>query len=221
MFKLFNFFPVAYLNDDMEYANPNVRALSVAIDMICLIILLKFCSGIFRWLLLIQPISIELADKIKFRLTITEEELALYKIYIIKILLCNLLQIITSIVAIILFYIKFQTSPGAWILKIKLLDERTMQTPTLKKFCKRLACFLLNILTLGLGYIMMRFTKKRQGLHDKMTNTIMVKARRCKGYIKLFASNNEKSLNIIDRLNRKIVSFLPKKIQKFFNYLIK
>lgn len=219
MFKLFKFFPAAYLNDDFEYVNLTGRALSIAIDMICLIIILKFCSEILRWLLFIKPISMELADKIKFKLHIEPEEMAILKIYTIKFVVLNFMQLIISIVATIFFYAKCKTSPGAWILRIKLLDEQTMQPPRLGKFCKRLAYFMINFFTLGISYLMIRFTKKRQALHDKMTGTIVVKARRSEGYLKLFSVNH---LNIFDRFNSKIVSFLPKKIQKFFHrYLIK
>lgn len=222
LFRKLTLFPAAYLNDDLEYANITGRAFSVAIDMICLIVLLKFCSGIFRWILWLKPISMELADKIKFKLHLEPEEITFLKTYTVKYLIFNIIQLITSIVATITFYMKFQTSPGAWILKIKLLNEKTMQSPTLGKFCKRLACFFLNAFTLGLSYMIIRFTKKRQALHDKMTGTIVVKARRTEGYLKLFAANNNENINVIDRFNRKIVSLLPQKIQKFLQrHLIK
>ena len=44
----------------------------------------------------------------------------------------------------------------------------------MKQSIKRMIGHIFNLLTLGVGLFMADFTKKKQGLHDKFANTVVV-----------------------------------------------
>lgn len=216
LFKFFNFFPAAYLNEDLEYVSVLGRMFALMIDMIFLVIALRFLGTIFYWLIAFKPISLEVADKYKFQLPMEPMEMAMIKVYQIKLIIFNLMQFFLMIGLSIFCFHKWHTSPGAWLLKIKLLDEKTMQAPSTVQFSKRFLWLMLSFLPIGLGFFVALFSKKRQTFYDKRVGTIAVKARHSSAYLKFFTSQN----NFINRLNRKIISLLPPKLQSFFNKLL-
>lgn len=69
---------------------------------------------------------------------------------------------------------KYQATLGKKLMKIKVVDlngERISFSKATGRFFGKL----LSRLLLGLGFLMMLFTKKRQCLHDKMTATVVIK----------------------------------------------
>ena len=44
----------------------------------------------------------------------------------------------------------------------------------MRQAIKRMAGHFFNLITLGMGLFMADFTKKKQGLHDKFANTVVV-----------------------------------------------
>ena len=65
-------------------------------------------------------------------------------------------------------------------MRCKIVDAITYQPITMKQAIIRMLGHIFNILTLGIGLFMADFTKRKQGLHDKIANTIVVIRRKKK-----------------------------------------
>lgn len=79
----------------------------------------------------------------------------------------------------VLFYIgcwvKFAGTPGKRILKLKILDADTGEHLTTGKAIIRYVGYIISSLVLLIGLIWVAFDKKKQGWHDKMANSVVVK----------------------------------------------
>ena len=64
-------------------------------------------------------------------------------------------------------------TPGKLILKLRIVNEQNqiigIPTAILRYICK-----ILSGIILGIGYLMIAFTQKKQGLHDKIASTYVV-----------------------------------------------
>lgn len=91
-------------------------------------------------------------------------------------------QIISNVVPILIFWLYFslmessdkQATVGKRILGIQVTgidgNKISFLRATGRTFAK-----ILSVLTLGIGFLMIAFTKKKQGLHDMVSETIVVK----------------------------------------------
>ena len=75
-------------------------------------------------------------------------------------------------------------SVGKLVMRCKIVDANTYQAITTKQALMRMLGHLLNILTLGIGLFIADFTKRKQGLHDKIANTVVVIRTRSKSFHK-------------------------------------
>jgi uncharacterized RDD family membrane protein YckC len=71
---------------------------------------------------------------------------------------------------------KFQGTIGKWALKMRVVDEEGRQI-TFARATGRYFGMFLSSLTLGIGYIMVAFTERKQGLHDILARTIILKSK--------------------------------------------
>ena len=68
----------------------------------------------------------------------------------------------------------FGTTPGKYILNLKIVDDVTLEKPSTKKLIMRAIYSILLFLTMGLGYFILIFSKKKQALHDKLSGTMII-----------------------------------------------
>ena len=71
---------------------------------------------------------------------------------------------------------KFQGTIGKWALKMRVVDEDGKKI-TFSRATGRYFAKILSSLTLGIGYIMVAFTERKQGLHDILARTIILKSK--------------------------------------------
>jgi uncharacterized RDD family membrane protein YckC len=89
------------------------------------------------------------------------------------------LTVVSNIVLSIIYFAvmessKFQASLGKLMLGLKVTDEKGNRIGFWKSFGRLLSkSFLSGILFIG--YIMVAFTKKKQGLHDLIVSTVVIK----------------------------------------------
>ncbi|WP_028455850.1 RDD family protein [Chitinilyticum litopenaei] len=81
----------------------------------------------------------------------------------------------------ILFWLQLGATPGKMLLKLKVVDARTGQRLTLGKAILRYFGYFLSALLLGIGYFCVGWDKRKQGLHDKLAGTLVLKAHNGKG----------------------------------------
>ena len=84
---------------------------------------------------------------------------------------------IMSLVLIIIYFAALQTSNwqgtvGMRACKIKLTNLEGEKTTLIRIFVREFAAYI--SWSFFIGYLMIAFTKKKQGLHDKLTNTIVI-----------------------------------------------
>lgn len=88
-----------------------------------------------------------------------------------------LISFILPAVAVILFWIYRSATPGKMALKIVILDARSGQKPTTSQFIIRYFGYFLSMLPLFLGIIWVAFDNRKQGWHDKLAGTVVVRPR--------------------------------------------
>ena len=81
-------------------------------------------------------------------------------------------------IAVILFWILKQATPGKMLLSAKIVDAKTGKTPTTGQFILRYFAYILSIIPLCLGFIWVAFDSKKQGWHDKLAGTVVVRPKK-------------------------------------------
>ncbi|MCF6310066.1 MAG: RDD family protein [Sulfurimonas sp.] len=65
-------------------------------------------------------------------------------------------------------------TPGKKLMKIKIVDADNFEIVGFAQAAKRFAGYILSSIPLLAGFVMVFFTKKKQCLHDKVSNTVVV-----------------------------------------------
>ena len=82
---------------------------------------------------------------------------------------------VVPIVATIWFWQRFLGTPGKMALKLKIVDARTGKKMATGKAIGRYFAYLVSIIPLGLGFIWIGIDSKKQGWHDKLAGTVVIK----------------------------------------------
>jgi uncharacterized RDD family membrane protein YckC len=82
---------------------------------------------------------------------------------------------IFPLVVTIWFWLRFQATPGKILFSLKVLDEQTGSPLTLKQSLLRYLGYFASIFGLMLGFVWIAFDAKKQGWHDKIAKTVVVK----------------------------------------------
>lgn len=99
---------------------------------------------------------------------------------VLKILLNQFIQFSTLILLILCSWLYFKTSPGKYIMGLKIVDQETMKTPSNKQFVIRALSSFLCIITFGLSYLMLVFDKQKRALHDRIAKTTVASIKQLK-----------------------------------------
>ncbi len=70
---------------------------------------------------------------------------------------------------------RLQGTPGLQLLDCRLVDARSGQAIGLAQSTRRAACLLLAVLPLLLGLLWIGWDKHKQGLHDKLAGTLVIR----------------------------------------------
>jgi len=79
-------------------------------------------------------------------------------------------------IAVILFWVYRQATPGKMVLSLRIQDAHTGGGLSWGQSVGRYLGYFLSTLPLGLGLIWVAFDKKKQGWHDKLAHTVVVKS---------------------------------------------
>lgn len=80
-------------------------------------------------------------------------------------------------VAIIAFWLARQATPGKMALNMKVVDAKTGGPLTLGQSLIRYLGYYVSTIPLGLGLIWVGIDAKKQGWHDKMAGTVVIRAK--------------------------------------------
>jgi uncharacterized RDD family membrane protein YckC len=77
--------------------------------------------------------------------------------------------------AVLLFWVEKGATPGKSVLGLRIVDAETGGAPTLGRFALRYIGYLVSALPFGLGYLWALWDPRRQGWHDKMAGTVVIR----------------------------------------------
>lgn len=80
-------------------------------------------------------------------------------------------------VFVILFWIKKQATPGKMALSLRVLDADSGETLSTRQCIVRYLGYFVAMIPFGLGLIWVGFSSKKQGWHDMLANTVVVRAK--------------------------------------------
>lgn len=83
-------------------------------------------------------------------------------------------QSLSSLICI-MCWVKFAGTPGKRLLKLKVLDAKTGENLTFGQAVIRYLAYIPATLFLCIGLIWVAFDSKKQGWHDKLAGTVVVK----------------------------------------------
>jgi len=80
-------------------------------------------------------------------------------------------------IVILVFWHTRQATPGKMLIGAKIVDAKTLDKPSTGQFIGRYLCYYISSLVFGLGFIWAGFDSRKQGWHDKLAGTVVVRAR--------------------------------------------
>jgi len=86
-----------------------------------------------------------------------------------------LLSYVFPIVATLVFWFWKQATPGKMALSAKIVDARTGNEPSAGQYIGRYFAYILSALPLCLGFLWIAFDSKKQGWHDKLAGTVVIR----------------------------------------------
>ncbi len=78
-------------------------------------------------------------------------------------------------VAVIIFWMYKSATPGKLLTKLTIVDAKTGGKPSVGQFIARYLGYFVSIIPFCAGLIWVAFDKRKQGWHDKMAGTLVIK----------------------------------------------
>lgn len=87
-----------------------------------------------------------------------------------------LLSYVFPAVAVVLFWVYKSATPGKMMLKLKVVKADTHENLSAPQALGRYLGYYLSMIPLFLGFIWVGFDARKQGWHDKLANTVVIKS---------------------------------------------
>jgi uncharacterized RDD family membrane protein YckC len=81
-------------------------------------------------------------------------------------------------IAVVIFWVTRQATPGKMAISATIVDADTGRRPTTGQFIGRYLAYYVSLLGFGLGFIWVGIDARKQGWHDKLAGTVVVRPRR-------------------------------------------
>ncbi len=82
---------------------------------------------------------------------------------------------IFPVIAVIIFWIYRSATPGKMALKLVIVDAKSRAKPSVSQFIKRYLAYFVSTLPFFLGMIWVGVDRKKQGWHDKLARTVVIR----------------------------------------------
>ncbi|MGH8530450.1 MAG: RDD family protein [Nevskiales bacterium] len=86
-----------------------------------------------------------------------------------------LLEWIFPAIAVVVFWLYRSATPGKMVIGAVIVDAKTGQKPSTGQFIGRYLGYFVSILPLGLGLAWVGWDERKQGWHDKLAGTVVIK----------------------------------------------
>jgi uncharacterized RDD family membrane protein YckC len=80
-------------------------------------------------------------------------------------------------IAVLIFWFARSATPGKMVINAVIVDADTLATPTHWQFVGRYLGYFVSSIPLCLGLVWVAFDARKQGWHDKMANTVVIRKR--------------------------------------------
>ena len=87
-------------------------------------------------------------------------------------------QYILPAIAVIILWIYKSATPGKMLTGLIIVDAKTGEKPSTGQFIVRYLGYYVSIIPLSLGIIWVGIDKRKQGWHDKLAGTVVIKKKR-------------------------------------------
>jgi uncharacterized RDD family membrane protein YckC len=77
----------------------------------------------------------------------------------------------------VLFWIYRQATPGKMAISARIVDAKTGQAPSTRQLVIRYLGYFVSTIPFGLGLMWVGFDPRKQGWHDKLAGTVVVRPR--------------------------------------------
>ena len=84
-------------------------------------------------------------------------------------------------IAVVLFWVYRQATPGKIAISARIVDARTGEKPSTGQLLGRYAGYYVATLPFMVGILWVAFDRRKQGWHDKLAGTVVVRSRRDSG----------------------------------------
>ena len=88
-----------------------------------------------------------------------------------------LISLILPAIAIVIFWISRQATPGKMAISARIVDAKTGGKPTSRQLIVRYLGYYVSTIPLFMGLIAVAFDSRKQGWHDKLAGTVVVRPR--------------------------------------------
>ncbi len=86
-----------------------------------------------------------------------------------------LLNYVLPVIVVIVFWIYRSATPGKIVLKLSIVDANTGGKPSIGQFIGRYLAYYISMIPLFLGFFWVGIDKRKQGWHDKLAGTVVVR----------------------------------------------
>ncbi len=86
-----------------------------------------------------------------------------------------LVEWVLPAIAVIIFWITKQATPGKMVISAKIVDADSGKAPSTGQLIGRYFAYYLSLIPLSLGFLGVAFDRKKQGWHDKLAGTVVVR----------------------------------------------
>lgn len=90
----------------------------------------------------------------------------------------ELIELVVSALAVLTFWLTRQATPGKMAIGASIVDADTGKRPTPAQFVGRYFAYYVSMLPLFLGFAWIGIDMRKQGWHDKLAGTVVVRPRR-------------------------------------------
>ena len=90
----------------------------------------------------------------------------------------DFLLLVAPALGIILFWIYKSATPGKMAISTRIIDAQTGSQPSTGQFIGRYFAYFISGVPLFLGFLWVAFDRKKQGWHDKLAGTVVVRVDR-------------------------------------------
>ncbi len=161
------------------YASFNDRSLAAIIDfslifMLLMPILLRLSSVLYGGA--INPLRGDVSHLSSGELF----DLLIYSQFFYGLILDYIAHFVIFGMIFLWFWQKYSCTPGKWLMRMRIVDMESFNKPTFKQFILRYSAYLLSAIPLTLGFMWIMWDEERQGWHDIIANTTVIKVKNWK-----------------------------------------